>query len=53
MFGGYLVVIMIDTFIRVIKKKNSTFLLNIFIIPAMHACYALGTFVGFLKKVLN
>jgi hypothetical protein len=52
MFGAYLVVVTIDTFIRAIKKKNPTFLLNIFIIPAMHACYAYGTFIGFICKII-
>jgi len=50
MFCGYLSVIGLDTLMRVIKKKNPTFLLNIFIIPAMHASYAYGTFIGFIGK---
>ena len=50
-FGGYLFIITLDTITRVIKKKNLSFLLNIFIIPVMHMSYAFGTLVGFITKL--
>lgn len=50
-FGGYLFVIVIDTLLRVVKKKKPSLLLNIFIIPAMHASYAFGTLIGFIQKL--
>ena len=50
-FGGYLFVIVTDTLLRVVKKKKPSLLLNIFIIPAMHASYAFGTLIGFIQKL--
>jgi glycosyltransferase involved in cell wall biosynthesis len=47
----YLSIIALDSFYRSIKKKNISILLNIFIIPLMHMSYALGTFIGLIRKI--
>lgn len=49
-FGLYLLAISIDSFGKVISRKNPALLLNIAIIPLMHFFYAEGTFMGLIRK---
>jgi glycosyltransferase involved in cell wall biosynthesis len=52
-FGGYILVITLDTIKRLIQSKNFSILLNIFIIPIMHMSYGFGTLVGLIKKLFS
>mgnify|MGYP001571963277 CR=1 FL=1 len=47
LFLVYFIIIIINSFSII----NPFLLLNILIIPLMHFCYALGTFVGLMKKI--
>lgn len=49
-FGLYLLAISVDSFGKVISKKNPALLFNIAIIPLMHLFYGGGTFMGLIRK---
>ncbi len=51
--GFYLLIIALDSFVKAFQQKKPSLLLNIFIIPLMHLFYAIGTFVGLIKKALK
>lgn len=52
-FGLYMLVIGLDSFLKVIQQKKPSLLLNIIIIPLMHLFYALGTFFGLIRKAIK
>lgn len=52
-FGFYILVIGLDSFLKVIQQKKPSLLLNIIIIPLMHVFYALGTFFGLIRKAIK
>lgn len=51
--GLYILIIGLDSSLKVIQQKKPSLLLNIIIIPLMHFFYALGTFFGLIRKALK
>jgi len=51
--GLYMLIIGLDSILKVIQQKKPSLLLNIIIIPLMHFYYALGTFFGLIRKAIK